>query len=55
MEQGNLGCPLVSALMKMAASWSMPMPSEYWPTTPFQEASTLVETPYSGSPRMGTQ
>ena len=55
MAHGNLGCPLVSALMKMADSWSMPMPSEYWPTIPFHSASTFVETPYSGSSRIGTQ
>jgi hypothetical protein len=33
-RQGNFGCPLVSRLMKMADSWSMPMPRQYSPSTP---------------------
>ena len=33
-EHGNLGWPLVSWLTKIADSWSMPMPRQYWPSMP---------------------
>ena len=55
MSQRNLGCPLVSALMWTAASWSMPSPRLYWPATPFHAAATFTLTPNSGSSSTGTQ